>query len=189
MSCSLHDAARFEALGLPVAVIATEAFVRPADEQLAALNFRAYRPHLVVIPHPLAGLTRPLVAARAAAALPDVLCALLDPASVERASMAGAPGTAEPQTAPAVAGGARAAQPEADDPVLRYQPVYLERLDALGEAPGSSPARPGNGSPAPAARSGATGGRRAGSSTAGTSLETSGTAPRPVDLDEPACET
>lgn len=76
MSCSLHDAARFEALGLPVAVIATDAFVRPADEQLAALNFGAYRPHLVFIPHPLASLSRPEVDQKADAALADVLRSL-----------------------------------------------------------------------------------------------------------------
>ena len=128
MSCSLHDAARFEALGLPTAVIATDAFVRSADEQLEALNFVGYRPYLLFIPHPLASLDRAAVERKADAALADVMRSLLGGSPV--------PGTAPPN------GSARGEPASIDDPLLAYKPVAFRPV-GLSEAVGgmSAPAR------------------------------------------------
>lgn len=79
MSCSLHDAARFEALGLPTVVIATDAFTRSTRDQLDALNFADFHPYVVFAPHPLASLDEPAVHAKADLIRETVITALTRP--------------------------------------------------------------------------------------------------------------
>ena len=69
----MHDAIELEARGVPTAVIVTSEFVREANVQREALGMTGVVP--VVIPHPLSSLTDEEIAARAAAALPQVLAA------------------------------------------------------------------------------------------------------------------
>jgi hypothetical protein len=66
----MQDAVAMEELGVPVAVIVTEAFVREAQVQAEALGMRELAP--VVIAHPLSTLTDEQIAARAAEAVPQV---------------------------------------------------------------------------------------------------------------------
>jgi hypothetical protein len=67
----MHDAIELEARGLPTAAIVTTEFVREARAQREALGMRGVVP--VVIPHPLSSLTDEQIAARAAAALPQII--------------------------------------------------------------------------------------------------------------------
>ena len=67
----MHDAIELEARGVPVAVIVTSEFVHEAKVQREALGMTGVVP--VVIEHPLSSLTDQEIAARAAAALPQVL--------------------------------------------------------------------------------------------------------------------
>jgi hypothetical protein len=67
----MHDAIELEARGIPTAVIVTSEFVREAKVQREALGMTGIVP--VVIEHPLSSLTDEEIAARAAAALPQVL--------------------------------------------------------------------------------------------------------------------
>ena len=69
----MHDAIELEARGVPTAVIVTSEFVREARVQREALGMTGVVP--VVIEHPLSSLTDGETAARAAAALPQVLAA------------------------------------------------------------------------------------------------------------------
>ena len=69
----MHDAIELEARGIPTAVIVTSEFVREAGVQRAALGMTGIVP--VVIAHPLSSLTDGEIAARAAAALPQVIAA------------------------------------------------------------------------------------------------------------------
>ena len=69
----MHDAIELEARGVPTAVIVTSEFVREARAQREALGMTGVVP--VVIEHPLSSLTDGEIAARAAAALPQVLAA------------------------------------------------------------------------------------------------------------------
>ena len=69
----MHDAIELEARGVPTAVIVTSEFVREARVQREALGMTGVVP--VVIEHPLSSLTDEEIAARAAAALPQVLAA------------------------------------------------------------------------------------------------------------------
>ena len=69
----MHDAIELEARGVPTAVIVTSEFVREAKVQREALGMAGVVP--VVIAHPLSSLTDGEIAARAAAALPQVLAA------------------------------------------------------------------------------------------------------------------
>ncbi len=67
----MHDAIELETRGVPTAVIVTSEFVREAKVQREALGMSGVVP--VVIEHPLSSLTDPEIAARAAAALSQVL--------------------------------------------------------------------------------------------------------------------
>ena len=67
----MHDAIELEARGVPTAVIVTSEFVREAKVQREALGMAGVVP--VVIAHPLSSLTGEEIAARAAAALPQVI--------------------------------------------------------------------------------------------------------------------
>lgn len=58
----MHDAVSLEKLGLPVAVVITEAFLHEAQLQLAALGMATLHP--VVIKHPLSTLTDAEIAQR-----------------------------------------------------------------------------------------------------------------------------
>ena len=69
----MHDAIELEARGVPTAVIVTSEFVREARVQREALGMTGVVP--VVIEHPLSSLTDGEIAARAAAALPQVIAA------------------------------------------------------------------------------------------------------------------
>lgn len=69
----MHDAIELEARGVPTAVIVTSEFVREANVQREALGMTGVVP--VVIEHPLSSLTDEEIAARAAAALPQVIAA------------------------------------------------------------------------------------------------------------------
>ena len=74
MSCGLHDAMRLEERGLPVALVATDAFRRSVAEQLEAISFAAFEP--VYVPHPVASLLPNEIHHKADAALPQVLARL-----------------------------------------------------------------------------------------------------------------
>lgn len=51
----MHDGINLEKLGLPTAVVVTEAFLHEAEVQRAALGMEGLKP--VVITHPLSSLT------------------------------------------------------------------------------------------------------------------------------------
>ena len=55
MSCSVHDAVRLEARGIPTAVVGTEPFLDEALEQSRVLGMPNYP--LVLVPHPVQLLT------------------------------------------------------------------------------------------------------------------------------------
>lgn len=59
----MHDGVSLEALGIPTAVIVTEAFVHEARVQRAALGMEGLEP--VVIEHPLSTIDADAIAARA----------------------------------------------------------------------------------------------------------------------------
>ncbi len=66
----MHDGVHLEQLGVPTAVIVTETFLHEAHVQRAALGMEGIDP--VVIAHPLSTLSDDEIAARAAAAAPQV---------------------------------------------------------------------------------------------------------------------
>ena len=66
----MHDGVHLEQLGIPTAVIVTETFLHEAHVQRAALGMEGIDP--VVIEHPLSTLSDDEIAARAAAAVPQV---------------------------------------------------------------------------------------------------------------------
>jgi hypothetical protein len=66
----MHDGVYLEQLGVPTAVILTETFLHEAHVQRAALGMEGIDP--VVIEHPLSTLSDDEIAARAAAAVPQV---------------------------------------------------------------------------------------------------------------------
>ena len=71
----MHDGVSLEQLGVPAAVIVTEAFLHEAHVQRAALGMEGVEP--AVIPHPLSTLSDEEIAGRAAAAAPQVKKILL----------------------------------------------------------------------------------------------------------------
>lgn len=71
----MHDGVSLEQLGVPTAVIVTEIFLHEAHVQRAALGMENVEP--AVIPHPLSTLPDDEIAARAAAAAPQVKKILL----------------------------------------------------------------------------------------------------------------
>jgi hypothetical protein len=71
----MHDGISLEQLGVPTAVIVTEVFLHEAHVQRAALGMEGVEP--AVIPHPLSTLSDEEIAARAAAAAPQVKKILL----------------------------------------------------------------------------------------------------------------
>ena len=74
MSCGLHDAMQLEARGIPVVMLATDAFRRSVVEQLTAIAFEAFEP--VYVPHPVAGLPPDEVWQKADAAIGEVVARL-----------------------------------------------------------------------------------------------------------------
>ncbi len=66
----MHDGVHLEQLGVPTAVIVTETFLHEAQVQRAALGMEGIEP--AVIAHPLSTLSDDEIAARAAAAVPQV---------------------------------------------------------------------------------------------------------------------
>ena len=70
MSCSVHDAARLEARGIPTAVVGTEPFLDEALEQSRLLGMPNYPVALVA--HPVQLLTEDELLALADAAFPRV---------------------------------------------------------------------------------------------------------------------
>ena len=76
MSCSVHDAVRFERRGIPTAVVGTEPFVDEALEQARVLGMPDYR--MVLIPHPVQILPTEELHARADAAAEQVVARLTD---------------------------------------------------------------------------------------------------------------
>ena len=57
MSCSVHDAVRLEARGIPTAVVGTEPFLDEALEQSRLLGLANYP--VVLVAHPVQLLTEP----------------------------------------------------------------------------------------------------------------------------------
>ena len=82
MSCGLHDAMQLEARGIPVVMLATDAFRRSVDEQLAAIAFPTFQP--IYVPHPVASLPPAAVWQKADAALGEVVARLTGSAPTER---------------------------------------------------------------------------------------------------------
>ncbi len=66
----MHDGVHLEQLGVPTAVIVTETFLHEAHVQRTALGMEGIEP--AVIAHPLSTLSDDEIAARAAAAAPQV---------------------------------------------------------------------------------------------------------------------
>ncbi len=66
----MHDAVGLEGRGVPTAVVVTDAFLREARVQQAALGAESLEP--VVITHPLSTLTADEIAARAVEAAAGV---------------------------------------------------------------------------------------------------------------------
>jgi len=75
VSCSLHDVMRLEELGVPTALLVTDAFRRSVAEQAPLLGLGGYDP--VWVQHPVAGLRQAAAQARADAVAPAVACVLL----------------------------------------------------------------------------------------------------------------
>ncbi len=75
MSCSLHDVMRLEELGIPTALLVTDAFRRSVAEQAPLLGLGGYDP--VWVQHPVAGLRQAAAQAKADAVAPAVACVLL----------------------------------------------------------------------------------------------------------------
>lgn len=73
----MYDLVRLERRGIPAVGIATEPFIDEAIEQARLLGMPACR--VVYIPHPVQLLTPAELAARADAALSDVLVGLTAP--------------------------------------------------------------------------------------------------------------
>jgi hypothetical protein len=71
----MHDAIALEGLGVPAAVIVTEAFLHEARMQRAALGMEGMEP--AVIAHPLSTLSDGQIGERARQAAPQVKRALL----------------------------------------------------------------------------------------------------------------
>jgi hypothetical protein len=80
VSCSVHDAVRLEARGIPTAVVGTEPFLDEALEQSRVLGMPNYP--LVLVPHPVQLLTDAELRTLADEALPRIERLLVDlPAS------------------------------------------------------------------------------------------------------------
>lgn len=77
MSCSVHDAFRLEARGVPTCVVGTEPFADEALEQAAALGMPEIR--AVLVAHPVQLLDRDGIRALADRALPSILARLTAP--------------------------------------------------------------------------------------------------------------
>jgi len=67
----MHDAVALEGAGVPTAVVITSAFVREAEVQCAALGAVGIEP--VIIDHPLSTLPAEQIAARADAAVAQIV--------------------------------------------------------------------------------------------------------------------
>ena len=76
MSCSVHDAVRLEARGIPTAVVGTEPFLDEALEQSRLLGLANYP--VVLVAHPVQLLTEPELTALADVAFPRIERLLTD---------------------------------------------------------------------------------------------------------------
>jgi hypothetical protein len=76
VSCSVHDAVRLEARGIPTAVVGTEPFLDEALEQSRVLGMPNYP--LVLVPHPVQLLTDADLWTLADAAFPRIERLLVD---------------------------------------------------------------------------------------------------------------
>ena len=76
MSCSVHDAVRLEARGIPTAVVGTEPFLDEALEQSRLLGMPNYP--LVLVAHPVQLLTEAELEALADEAFPRIERLLVD---------------------------------------------------------------------------------------------------------------
>ena len=76
MSCSVHDAVRLEARGIPTAVVGTEPFLDEALEQSRLLGLANYP--VVLVAHPVQLLTEPELGALADVAFPRIERLLTD---------------------------------------------------------------------------------------------------------------
>jgi|AP82_1055514.scaffolds.fasta_scaffold443297_1 hypothetical protein len=70
----MHDAMTLENLRVPTVVICTKPFLNSAHVHARTLGRQGFQP--VGIPHPLAGLTGPLVSERAESILDEVVAVL-----------------------------------------------------------------------------------------------------------------
>ena len=77
MSCSVHDAVRLEARGIPTAVVGTEPFLDEALEQARLLGMPDYR--MVYVPHPVQLLTLEELHAQADAVFDEIVGRLVGP--------------------------------------------------------------------------------------------------------------
>ncbi len=89
MSCSLHDVMRLEELGVPTALLVSDAFRRSVAEQAPLLGLGAYEP--VWVQHPIAGLRRPAVQGRADDVVAEVARLLLGVSAAPALPPAGEP--------------------------------------------------------------------------------------------------
>jgi len=76
VSCSVHDAVRLEARGIPTAVVGTEPFLDEALEQSRLLGLANYP--VVLVAHPVQLLTEPELRAVADVAFPRIERLLTD---------------------------------------------------------------------------------------------------------------
>ena len=76
MSCSVHDAVRLEARGIPTVVVGTEPFLDEALEQSRFLGMPNYP--LVLVPHPVQLLTDAQLNTLADEAFPRIEALLAD---------------------------------------------------------------------------------------------------------------
>ena len=74
MSCGLRDVVEFEQLGRPAVLVASSAFVKPAEEQSALLGQPAIR--RVFVQHPIQDRTDDEVRAMARDIVDDALVAI-----------------------------------------------------------------------------------------------------------------
>ena len=70
----MHDAMTLENKGIPTVVICTQPFLNSAHVHARTFGREGFQP--VGIPHPLAGLTGPLVLERAESILEEIVAAL-----------------------------------------------------------------------------------------------------------------
>lgn len=74
MSCGLRDVVEFEQLGRPAVLVASSAFVDPAEEQSALLGQPAIR--RVFVPHPIQDRTDDELRVMARGIVDDALAAI-----------------------------------------------------------------------------------------------------------------